>query len=171
MCSGGGGGISIRYARPTFQDHLPGAAPRSMRTVPDIAALAGFPRFATYLPPDTPGDGWTWVANGGDSLSGPMYAGAFASMLTALRRQGIEPPISVNELLYEIASDPTSYATVFRDVTEGDNATHAQNRPPIAASVLYPAAEGYDLASGLGEVRMGALLAVLERSTVPTFTG
>lgn len=170
-CSGGGGGISTRYARPAYQEKLPGTGPRSMRTIPDISALAGFPGFATYLPPETPGEPWTWVANGGDSLSGPMYAGAFASMLTALERLGIRPPASVNELLYEIASDPVAYAAVFRDVTEGDNATHAENRPPSAETVLYPAGVGYDLASGLGEVRMGALLAVLASPTVPTFTG
>lgn len=168
-CSGGGGGISIRYGRPGYQDALPASVRKEMRTIPDISALAGFPGFITYLPPVTAGGDWSWVANGGDSLSGPMYAGAFASMLSALRRQGIDPPTSLNDLLYEVAADPVRSAAVFRDVTIGDNAVYAVNRFPFP--VAYPSEVGYDLASGLGEVRVGALLAVLEQGMIPSFTG
>ena len=173
-CSGGGGGISTRYDRPSFQQHVPGSLAdtgvvTAKRTIPDIAALAGGPGFATLLPPDAPGGRWSWVANGGDSLSGPMCAGSFASMLTALHRRGIEPPTHLNDMLYEIANDPVLYAKVFRDVTVGDNATVAANRPPNAYA--YPATVGYDLASGLGEVHIGEVLAVLEARVTPHFTG
>lgn len=172
-CSGGGGGISTRYARPTYQDHVPGTmietSANAMRAIPDIAALAGGPGFATLLPPATQGGGWSWVANGGDSLSGPMYAGAFASMLTALHRRGIAAPTHLNELLYEIANDPVLYAKVFRDVTVGDNATVPENQPPNV--LAYPSTVGYDLASGLGEVHIGEVLAVLESRVAPHFTG
>lgn len=168
-CSGGGGGLSVRYDRPAFQDAVPGGAAPVTRAVPDISALAGSPGFTTLLPPKGVVTDWTWVANHGDSLSGPLYAGAFASLRSALLRLGVTPPVHLNDLLYQVANDPTLYEQVFRDVNRGDNATFPENR--VAGRVAYSSTIGFDLASGLGEVRIDALLEVLAPSVVPAITG
>ena len=178
-CSAGGGGLSTA-ARPSWQDVVPGGSTLATRGVPDIAALAGRPYQLTYLPPVVPAGNvddptaspsvpatWSWVGNGGDSLSGPLMAGAFASLRSALIATGVEVPTLVNPMLYEIASNAGHYARVFADITEGDNA--------INTTVCCTAGAGYDLTSGLGEIRIAALLAVLSEPkpapVTPSFTG
>lgn len=161
-CSGGGGGLSTVFSRPDYQDRVPGGAVPSMRGLPDISGLAGAPDYLTLKPPVAPATDWSWVGTGGDSLAGPMYAGAFASLLTGLRRVGVTPPVRLNPLLYALALEPAIYASVFRDVVLGDNSLY-----PNLHGRTYAASEGYDLASGLGEVRLGALFDLLT-ATVPT---
>ena len=168
-CAGGGGGESTIFARPAFQDRVPGGAVPTMRGVPDIAGLAGAPGYLTLKPPTQSTPTWHWMSTGGDSLAGPMYAGAFASLRTALVANGTAPPTHVNPMLYGLANDPTTYAAVFSDVTRGDNVLYPRD-PRVVGHHL--ATVGYDLTSGLGEVHMGRLLAALTvRPSPPHFTG
>lgn len=178
-CSAGGGGLSSGD-RPAWQNAVPNGQSPARRGVPDIAALAGRPEQLTYLPPVAPAGNvedpeattaipstWSWVGNGGDSLSGPLMAGAFASLRSALVAAGASVPTLVNPMLYEIANNPEHYTRVFRDITEGNNA--------INTTACCSAGAGYDLTTGLGEVRIAALLAVLTEPkpapVTPTFTG
>lgn len=181
VCSGGGGGTSTFYPTPDFQRTVPGGAVPAMRGVPDITALASTPGLLTLLPnlPPAPPAGapggadagpsteqtWAWVPNGGDSLSGPLMAGAFASLRSALIARGVEVPGILNPVLYRIANDPSLAAQVFRDVTVGSNDLYGVG--------CCTANVGYDLASGLGEINMAGLLAVLapETPVAPAFTG
>ena len=189
VCSGGGGGTSSFYPTPGYQRTVPGGAVPTMRGVPDITALASTPGLLTLLPnlppappADTPAGGptggsdgtgagpsaeqtWSWVPNGGDSLSGPLMAGAFASLRSALIARGVEVPVLLNPVLYRIANDPSLAAQVFRDVTAGNNDLYGVG--------CCSATVGYDLASGLGEIDIAGLLAVLapEAPVPPAFTG
>lgn len=188
VCSGGGGGTSTFYPTPDYQRTVPGGAVPTMRGVPDIAALASTPGLLTLLPvrppaptsvtsgADTsstsPGGAtpaieqtWVWGPNGGDSLSGPLMAGAFASLRSALIARGVEVPVLLNPVLYRVANDPAVGSAVFRDITSGNNDVY-----DVGCCV---ATAGYDLASGLGEVDIAQLLEVLAPAPPvrPAFTG
>lgn len=188
VCSGGGGGTSTLYPTPAFQAEVPGGAVPAGRGVPDIAALASTPGLLTLLPVEPAsivGDGeasafgagdagtaaapalrWAWGPNGGDSLSGPLMAGAFASLRSALIARGAEVPTLLNPVLYRVANDGAVGPSVFRDVTVGSNDLY-----DVGCCSATP---GYDLASGLGEVDLAALLEALAPvppPVRPAFTG
>jgi hypothetical protein len=59
----------------------------------------------------------------------------------------------VNPLLYQIASNPTSYANDFHDITTGNNAFNG--------ATVYPATTAYDMATGLGSFNAANLAADL----------
>ena len=150
-CFGTGGGVSTRYSAPSWQANVPGGLSQPMRMVPDAASLAGSPNFAILLPPppDTP----TWFPIGGDSATGPFWSGAMAIVLSGLRAEGVTPPGYLNPVLYQLASDPATYARVFRDVTQGSN--------DLLQLGCCDAGTGYDLTTGLGEVDFAELAAAL----------
>ena len=146
----GGGGISLFWAMPSYQNALGvnglssgapcGAASGTFcREVPDVSADAapstGYEVFYGAL--------HRWVAVGGTSAAAPLWAG-----LTALADasglggcSGGSPLGFLNPALYAIAGSTTG-AHAFNDVLSGNN------NP--AGSGDYPAAAGYDMATGLG---------------------
>jgi subtilase family serine protease len=73
---GAGGGTSVVYAKPAFQDRLPG----QFRLVPDISMNAD-PQTGVELivtPDSIPGDQAFVFVAGGTSLSAPMFSGVWA---------------------------------------------------------------------------------------------
>ncbi|MCW2986606.1 MAG: hypothetical protein JWR63_4176 [Conexibacter sp.] len=114
------------------------------RGVPDVGAISG----------DVLSNGYTIVSGGqastggGTSLSSPLWAGMWA------RIAGTAPAGSsygfANELIYEIAKDPTAYAESFHDITTGTNG-------------LNPAVKGYDYVTGFGVPRLTGLLAHVQQ--------
>lgn len=160
-CSAGGGGLSAHFATtPLWQE---GLAPdfAAGRRVPDISALAG-PPWYSFLEP-----GSTWSGAGGTSFATPFNAGAFASVRTALHATGVPFPADLHELLYSLAADPTTSPKAFRDIRTGNNRIYAEVD-------CCDATEGYDIASGLGELHFGALVELLIEPTQPVhpaFTG
>ena len=141
----GGGGYSILFARPGYQNNLPAGssyvgssvgAPgpnANMRGVPDVAYQAsGRTAPLVYL------GGWFTV--GGTSCSTPQWAGlvAIADQISGTDLGFINPG------LYKIGSDPTRYAADFFDVTQGNNGAFAPTIPG------YFASQGWDAVTGLG---------------------
>jgi kumamolisin len=129
--SGGGGGISQFYARPAYQDRVPGApASQQQRLVPDVAALADS------------NTGWHIIVAGSDhqiggtSAAAPFWAGITALINQDLRRHGLRRVGFANPALYWIALRQDRFHA-FHDVTAGNN-------------LLYPAGKGWDAATGLG---------------------
>ncbi len=123
---GGGGGTSTRSARPAYQISLPGTG--TGRLVPDIASSADPAHGISIYCTCTPGQPAGWYAGGGTSAAAPAQAGLLVSMLSAYARTtGIG---DIHPALY-------THPSAFRDVTTGANGT-------------YPAAAGYDQATGLG---------------------
>lgn len=142
----GGGGQSSNWPMPTYQSGPGVIGPDSgsqacafveayCRQVPDVAALAD---------PDT---GYVIVhrgdllIDGGTSAATPLWA-AVTTLIT--RSPGCEASGRVgflNPALYQLAR--TSLGA-FNDITVGDNDFLGLNRG------LFPAAPGYDMASGLG---------------------
>lgn len=139
-CAAGGGGLS-QFATPGYQASVPGGLVLERRGLPDVSALAGPPGYLQLS------SGGQWFGNGGTSMAAPLYAAAFASVRTKLLAEHATPPVSLTDALYAIAADPTDYATVFEDVTSGDNRIYDR----VACCTAAP---GYDLASGLGEIRI-----------------
>jgi subtilase family serine protease len=154
-----GGGFSHVFSRPTYQNTLPSGSttiPSSARGVPDIGLQASSRTGALVylsLPPDgndglrcptgTPGvtvpcsTGWYDI--GGTSLSCPQWAGLVA-IAAQIAGHGLGP---INQALYDLASNPATYAADFYDVTVGNN----QADPSVPG---YNATPGWDPITGLG---------------------
>ena len=123
---GGGGGASGLFARPAYQAGLTGTG--TGRLVPDIASAADPTHGIAIYCTCTPGQPAGWYAGGGTSAAAPAQTGLLVSMLSGYARTtGIG---DIHPALY-------THPGAFRDVTTGANGT-------------YPAAPGYDQATGLG---------------------
>jgi len=160
-CSAGGGGISAHFSTtPIWQEGLL-PEKRAGRRVPDISALAGKPGYAFMN-----GSG-TWFAGEGTSFASPLYAGAFASIRTALTSTSIDVPTDLHPLLYSYAKGSDADRASFFDVVLGNNRIY----PEVDCC---DAADGFDIASGIGELRFGKLLTALatpRNPAKPAFTG
>src|SRR5437899_902329 len=165
-----GGGYSILFPRPDFQATLPAGSsyvgssvgapgPNSeMRGVPDVAfqASSGTGPLVYMTEPATTASGTGcgganpcsvgWYVVGGTSCSAPQWAG-----LIAIADQIAGSDLGyINAALYEVAADPTKYATDFFDVTIGNNQT--------TSIPGYPASTGWDAVTGLGTPNAAKLL-------------
>jgi hypothetical protein len=108
---GSGGGFSHRYARPAYQDGVPGIA--TTRGVPDVAGAGA----GSLIPIAFADGGKTYIMPlGGTSASAPLWGG-----LMALADQYAHHDLGfVNPAIYRIARRP-SYHKAFHDVTTGNN--------------------------------------------------
>jgi subtilase family serine protease len=97
---GAGGGTSVVYAKPAFQDRLPG----QFRLVPDISMNAD-PQTGVELivtPDSIPGDQAFVFVAGGTSLSAPMFSGVWAIANQANAAIGGGSLGQAAPLLYEV---------------------------------------------------------------------
>ncbi|WP_022882474.1 S53 family peptidase [Gryllotalpicola ginsengisoli] len=134
-----GGGVSDAYPLPDWQQpvDVPGAAGKTGRGVPDVAAVAD------------PATGYQVRVDGQDTVIGgtsavaPLWAALIARLVQATgQRLGL-----AQRLLYAGAGDGTT-PPGFRDITSGDNGA-------------YKAAAGWDACTGLGVPDGEALLTAL----------
>lgn len=157
-----GGGYSIVFSRPAYQDTLPpgstyvgssAGAPgpnTNMRGIPDIAYQAssrtGVLVYMTEPNNTASGTGCGganpcstgWYVVGGTSSSSPQWAG-----ITAMADQIAGRDLGfLNPALYHLASIPATYAADFHDVTIGCNQT--------TSIPGYCASTGWDAVTGLG---------------------
>lgn len=137
LTQGSGGGASLNFERPEWQNVNSNAGPTDRRLVPDVAAVAD------------PFTGVKFVfrqqvfVGGGTSQAAPVWAGLTALINQYLRTSGIEPLGDFNPLLYKIAKGAA--VPGFRDITLGGNA-------------ISPGAIGYDMVTGLGSPNVDNLL-------------
>jgi hypothetical protein len=168
---GGGGGASILYAKPSWQAGVTGIPADGKRDVPDISLNAS-PVHDSYLVctqvqlvststyTGSCGNGFRIVdgtstdnngltAYGGTSVGAPAFAG-----VVALISQKLGTTLGpVNKTLYGIASNATTYASAFHDVTVGSNQMPCITGTGCSGGVVgYTATTGYDLATGLGSI-------------------
>ncbi|WP_181183422.1 protease pro-enzyme activation domain-containing protein [Mesorhizobium sp. CU2] len=135
----GGGGVSTRFPRPSWQTvkiNSLNAGGIDGRVIPDVSALAGPPFYSLILP-----GGMRW--NGGTSASAPLWAALIARMAGALpasKRQRFLTP-----LLYGPGANGNPLGQGgCRDILVGQNASH-----PLPGKG-YAAIAGFDAASGWG---------------------
>jgi kumamolisin len=160
LASGGGGGRSLLFDRPWYQE-APGLNVHT-RVVPDIAALADpAPGYAYYCTTEECKahdiDGWATI--GGTSAAAPLMMASVVLMDQAAARKG-QPPLGfLNPLIYQLANG-AKRSSVLSDVTIGSNdvtaamPTTALDGAPVLG--IYPAVRGYDLASGWGSPKLPA---------------
>ena len=147
-----GGGYSKVFSKPSFQGTLPAGSTAigSMRGVPDIALQASS-RTGVLIYITNPGYSTNvsnsgWYVIGGTSSSSPQWAGLIA---VANEMNGGHQLGYINPALYALASNPTTYAKDFFDVTTGSNAAYVAG---------YPATTGWDPVTGLGTPNAAQLL-------------
>ncbi len=145
-----GGGFSRLYARPSYQDGVPGIS--KMRGVPDVAGAA-----AESIPVVFAAGGKKYILGiGGTSASAPLWGG-----LMALADQYAHHDLGfVNPAIYRIARS-SSYHEAFHDVTTGNN-TVTIGSATIAG---YQAAPGWNPVTGWGSPNAQVLVPLLARST------
>jgi len=144
-----GGGFSHIFAKPAYQDTLPGGSTSidSMRGVTDVAFQASS-RTGTLVY-DTGISPGGWFIVGGTSCSAPQWSGLVA-IADQMAGHGLG---QINPTLYKLASGP-SYGTYFYDVTTGNN----QADPSIPG---YQATTGWDPVTGLGTPNAATLVPAL----------
>jgi hypothetical protein len=154
----GGGGISTLWTMPAWQRPLAASqsnrtacnAPtgEDCRTVPDVTG------FADELTGITIYYGDSWITIGGTSSSAPMWAAMLAEINASATCQASASTANgvgfASPLLYDVANNPTDYASGFTDVTLGNNDILNDSGGSFAAHA------GYDLASGLGSPELTA---------------
>ena len=146
------GGFSSLFARPAYQDGVPGIG--SARGVPDVAADAN-PHFGMVLV-ISEGAGKYMIRNsGGTSAAAPLWAGLIAlADQYAGRHLGF-----VNPAIYRIAQSP-AYHRAFHDITSGNNTAQF---PPVTITG-YNAGPGWDPVTGWGTPDAANLIPLLARS-------
>ena len=139
---GGGGGVSLMFAKPAWQTGI-GVPADGKRDVPDVSlSAAQHDGYMLY-------NAWAGglFSAGGTSFATPSFAG-----LVALINQKMGVPQGlINPTLYALAAKQTAGgATVFHDITTGNNS--------VPGLTGFSATTGYDLASGLGSVDAAKLV-------------
>jgi len=134
-----GGGVSILYSEPTFQQGVNGHEQNLLdghRGIPDVAWSAQ--NFLLYLTLLNGKGGW--IIAGGTSAGAPAWAG-----LMAIADQMAGHPLgNINAALYTLAG------TGFHDITQGNNSIdHVEG---------YSALPGWDLVTGWGTPDVAVLL-------------
>jgi hypothetical protein len=176
----GGGGASSHFPRPTWQSDVPGIPSGTSRLLPDVALQSSIENPGFIICSDDPalankqgltpncssgfdGANDQVTTAGGTSFAAPIFAG-FVAILNGFEHttgQG-----NINPILYNLASNPTSYAAAFHDIVSGTNAC-IPGTPNCAApgESGYAATPGYDQATGLGSVDFDKLLTVWPSSS------
>lgn len=181
--SASGGGASTLFGKPSWQAGVPGIPSDSHRDVPDISFYSspGLPGYL-YCTSDQSdwgshqsgscgsGSGFRASASdtsltiaGGTSFAAPIFAG----MLAILNQKGgyAGGQGLFNSQLYKLASNSTTYASAFHDVTSGDNKCSA-GAAECSGQIGFSAGTGYDQVTGLGSIDVGVFATAL-----PAFTG
>jgi subtilase family serine protease len=164
----GGGGLSDRWAMPGYQTtaasslHVIGPYSGCVlsggrcRQVPDVAAdadpAAGYLIYWNGGTQPDPSMPQGWQAVGGTSAAAPLWAALFADANSSTSCHGSAIGFA-DPALYHAAS--TGYSNYFNDVLSGNNDFLGVH------DGLFPAGPGYDMASGLGSPKAGALAVAL----------
>ncbi len=178
----GGGGASTTVPRPAWQSGVLGIPPGAFRLVPDVALQASIqsPGFlfctsdtslwasgqtSSCTLPGVPDELTnTYSIAGGTSFGAPILAGMLAVLGEAKQLSGQG---NINPVLYGLAANSGTYASVFHDIVTGTNqCTAATGACPTAGQAGYGATAGYDLVSGLGSVDFAQLLAAWPASPI-----
>jgi subtilase family serine protease len=139
--TGGGGGLSALYARPSYQSGtgVINGYTNGARQVPDVSADAdpetGYSVYCTVLAAGCPAAGG-WMAVGGTSAAAPLWAALTTDWNQYAEAHGRSSVGSASTLLYQLFNT-TQQHTAYHDVSAGNN-------------LYYAAGSGYDLATGIG---------------------
>lgn len=153
--SGSGGGISTRYAIPTWQQGMnmtTNHGSTSQRNIPDVSMLADAIIY-TVSKNGQPG------GVGGTSAAAPLWAGFMALVNQQAAVNGKPSAGFINPAVYAIGKGG-NYASCFHDIKSGSN-TNSSN------PTNFFAIAGYDLVTGWGTPAGQSLIAVLSGTLKP----
>ena len=156
-----GGGVSIKFSKPSWQNALTPADTK--RDVPDVTLSASpFHDSTLICSQGSCVSGFRFTDSslnvvGGTSVGAPAFAGIVAILNQATQSGGSG---NINPTLYSLA---VSKPTAFHDITTGNNivpCTQASTGCPSSApfQIGYSAGTGYDLVTGLGSVNANVLV-------------
>jgi kumamolisin len=139
--AGSGGGLSQVFPQPSWQvgPGVANAQSTGKRQVPDVAGPAD-PASGMFVVSDGEGE-----VVGGTSAATPFWAGSMVLAQELAAKDGIGKLGFLDPILYSLAAAHQADGTLFHDVTAG-------------ANLLYPAATGWDYATGWGSPRLDALV-------------
>jgi len=138
-----GGGKSIYFGRPAYQDGVSSAV-GDHRGVPDIsmsASCAG----AVDVYSSFPGQAAGWYPTCGTSEATPLFAG----VVTLAAQMTGHPLGSINPMIYQLEAER---ARGIVDVTSGNNTVSFTQDHAVRTVTGFAARPGYDLASGVGTI-------------------
>src|ERR1035441_1678222 len=146
---GSGGGLSLNYATPYWQQGVSMTANHgstTQRNIPDVAMVAV--GLDVYVNGSDRG-------GGGTSASAPLWAGFMALVNQKAASLGNPSAGFINPAIYAIGqgSGNTPYASAFHDITTGNNFWSVSPNN-------YPAVAGYDLCTGWGTPAIGLINAL-----------
>ncbi len=176
-----GGGPSALFPKPSWQTGVTGIPSDSHRDVPDVA-LYSSPNYVGYLFCTSDQSDWQTgqtgscvngfrdnstqgllTVAGGTSFATPIFAG----MVAILNQQKayVGGAGLINPTLYSLASNSTTYASAFHDITSGNNFCPSAAGCSAPSTTSYSATAGYDLTTGLGSVDLANLAGAWPAST------
>ena len=139
----GGGGKSVIFGRPSYQNSVAGVV-GGRRGVPDIS-MSGACNGAVDMYQSFKGQAAGWYPTCGTSESTPLFAG-----VVALADQLAGHPLGlINPALYAMSA---GHAPGLVDVTKGSNTVSFKQGGKKHTVKGFRAVPGYDLASGVGTV-------------------
>jgi len=139
----GGGGKSVLFSRPSYQNLVRGVVGRA-RGVPDISMSAAC-NGSVDVYQSFPGIAAGWYPTCGTSEATPLFAG-----IVALADQVAHHSLGlINPALYAMSAQ---HAPGLIDVTSGNNTVSFTRNHKLVTVQGVTAGPGYDLASGLGTV-------------------
>jgi subtilase family serine protease len=151
----GGGGKSVIFGRPGYQDGV-AAAVGSHRGVPDIS-MSGACNGAADMYQSFRGQPAGWYPACGTSEATPEFAG-----IVALADQIAGRPLGpINSFLYRMSAQHLPGIT---DVVSGNNTVSFRQRGKLRTVHGFSAKPGYDLASGIGTVDAPRFVVELARA-------
>jgi subtilase family serine protease len=151
----GGGGKSVVFARPSYQNGVASVVGAS-RGVPDIA-MSGACNGGVDMYQSFRGQPAGWYVTCGTSESTPLMAG-----VVALADQVAGHPIGlINPALYALSAEG---APGIVDVTSGNNSVVYPQGGKEVRIKGFPALPGYDLASGVGTIDAALFVPELARA-------
>ncbi|HUO57867.1 MAG TPA: protease pro-enzyme activation domain-containing protein [bacterium] len=159
----GGGycGGANPLAIPTYQVPYvngPNGASAAYRNIPDVAMIGAQLTLVCN-------NGVTDGCARGTSGSSPLWAGYVALANQAAASLG-QPALGyLNPKLYDLASNPVTYASDFHDVNDGSTNNYWGTNP-----ALYQAVTGFDLCTGLGSPQAKLLYDLVGLAQPPTPT-
>src|SRR5215469_3648725 len=158
--SDSGGGMSIAFARPAYQDGVRSVT-GSARGVPDVSMDAScHSPVAIYGSFYGSGSGGRWSPECGTSLAAPLFAGIVA-LADQYAGHGKAHGLGlINPALYRIAAQHEPGVV---DVLSGDNTRTFVQEGKQYTVPGYAAGPGYNLASGLGTIDAASLVPELAR--------
>jgi len=149
-CGASGGGFSDHFARPGYQEHVPGIGAR--RGLPDVSADADFETGLALA--GIVGGKFLIAPGGGTSLAAPVWAAIVAlADQYAGRHLGF-----INPAIYAIGRS-SQYHRAFHDITTGNN-TITIGKVKVKG---FSASRGWDPVTGWGSPDAQVLIPLLAR--------